>query len=239
MFVDAYDVLLLPSAASGGLSRRFDSMNVRAVISGETGCWPDPGVAPLYPWPHYDRQPHFGDLYEPRSLPPLDDNGETAASSWGAEEAATAAAMAALEMHNATTHDSEDDRGMPADVPFPYPNSGGYIARAGYMRAMISEVMDDVRSGHLDGGGTVGNADDQRWLQRHWLRHPRDVAIDTYAEIFLSLHRCCPTIISGTVGDDGDDGNAAWHYHNHSITEGARPGSLHRQLQVVSVCSLV
>lgn len=51
------------------------------------------------------------------------------------------------------------------------------------------EVMEDVREGHLKGGGTIGDADDQRWLQRHWLRHSGEVAIDVMAEIFLSLHR--------------------------------------------------
>ena len=30
--------------------------------------------------------------------------------------------------------------GLPRNVPFPYPNSGGYVARVGYMRSMIGEV---------------------------------------------------------------------------------------------------
>jgi hypothetical protein len=104
----------------------------------------------VYPWPLYEKQPHFGHLYE-------------------------------VQEKNTTIDESK--------VPFPYPNSGGYIGRAGYMRSMIVEVMDDVRKGHLVGGGTVGDADDQRWLQRHWLRHHNEVAIDVMAEIFLSLHR--------------------------------------------------
>jgi hypothetical protein len=275
MFVDAYDVLLMPSAANGGLWRRFDAMGVDAVISGETGCWPDPGVAPLYPWPHYDRQPHFGDLYEPRVLPQtprttatLMTTGPHNTSSWGVEEAAMEAAVKDLEEENrrvtaGTSKNSnvsgreEDEaepddglgRGMPREVPFPYPNSGGYIAKASYMRLMIREVMDDVRSGHIAGGGTIGNADDQRWLQRHWLRHPRNVAIDTFAEIFLSLHRCCATAIDrssyfsestsvkGTARKPKSSSAAsqdARAYHNHSITFGESPGSLRRQLKLVS-----
>jgi hypothetical protein len=240
MFVDAYDVLLMPSAANGGLRRRFEAMGVDAVISGETGCWPDPGVAPLYPWPHYDRQPHFGDLYEPRSLP--HDAGEMniTASSWGDEEAATEAAMSALEEERkyprVASHDNNEnidhEKGMPRNIPFPYPNSGGYIARAEYMHTMIGEVMDDVRSGHVDGGGTMGDADDQRWLQRHWLRHPREVAIDTYSEIFLSLHRCCPTAVGSTLSDY----ETSRSYHNKSIAIGDGPRSLGRQLKIVSSC---
>ena len=70
--------------------------------------------------------------------------------------------------------------GIPRNVPFPYPNSGGYVARVRYMRSMIQEVMDDVRAGHVVAGEDVGDADDQRWLQRHWMRHPTEVAIDVY-----------------------------------------------------------
>jgi len=148
LFVDAYDVLLLPP--SRGLVEVFDRFNASMVISGETGCWPDPGVAPAYPWALFDQQPHFGDLYEKEERKLKDDD---------------------------------------VHVPFPYPNSGGYVARVSYMRSMIQEVMRDVRLGHVGGGGTMGDADDQRWLQRQWLRHPQEVAIDVFAEIFLSLHR--------------------------------------------------
>ena len=81
MFVDAYDVLLMPSAANGGLWRRFDAMGVDAVISGETGCWPDPGVAPLYPWPHYDRQ-HAGPQKEDGAGWTLQQEITTALSWW-------------------------------------------------------------------------------------------------------------------------------------------------------------
>jgi hypothetical protein len=150
LFVDAYDVLVMPTAAAGGwaaeLQQRFARFNATVVVSGETGCWPDPAVAPALPWPHFARQPHVGSLYRPPNAT--------------ARAAAPAAADAGT---------------YPGEVPFPYPNSGGYVGRAGDLRAMARRVMDDVRRGHVAGGGTVGNADDQRWLQRHWLKHPHEV----------------------------------------------------------------
>jgi hypothetical protein len=49
----------------------------------------------------------------------------------------------------------------PGNVPFSYPNSGGYVTcyvgTLAYLRRILSEVMDDVRVGHyLGGGGSVG-----------------------------------------------------------------------------------
>jgi len=167
LFVDAYDVLVMPTASVSGwaaaLERRFESFGARALISGETGCWPDPAMAPALPWPHFDRQPQFGALYRaPNSSDVVsagtgEDNEETGSTSTSASTS------------------GKDSSSYPEEVPFPYPNSGGYVGRAGYLRTMLRAVMDDVRAGHVAGGGTIGNADDQRWLQRHWLRHPHEV----------------------------------------------------------------
>jgi len=183
--VDAYDVLVMPTAAApswaAALEQRFESFGARTIVSGETGCWPDPAIAPALPWPHFTRQPHFGALYR----------APNASHTTGAEAGHRRDAVGEGDAHEearkreesqapkASSEDPENVSSMyPGEVPFPYPNSGGYVGRAGYLRTMLRAVMDDVRAGHVAGGGTIGNADDQRWLQRHWLRNPQEVCRD-------------------------------------------------------------
>lgn len=103
------------------------------IISGETGCWPDPGVGVAYPYPYPHKQPQFGPLYT--------------ASSGGVGEC--------------IAQDDECMGGEWPELPFPYPNSGGYMGRLGYLREAMVEVMDEVRDRHVIGGESVGDADDQ------------------------------------------------------------------------------
>ena len=53
LFLDAYDVQLLPSAAD--FAARFDELasatGARLIFGGERNCAPDPGLSVIYPWP--------------------------------------------------------------------------------------------------------------------------------------------------------------------------------------------
>eukprot|EP00941_MAST-03F_sp_MAST-3F-sp1_P002206 g2206.t1 len=52
LVLDAFDVLLFPSGMGRGgieLLRRYRAFNKRIVFGAETGAWPDPGLAPMYP----------------------------------------------------------------------------------------------------------------------------------------------------------------------------------------------
>ena len=170
----------MPPAFGDGLRRRFASFGpqTKVLVSGETGCWPDPGIAPALPWPHFAQQPHFGDLYY-KSNRSDDGGGGGGGGNDGNGGAVAVSVSAAAALATGV---------LPPFVPFPYPNSGGYVGAAADVRAMLREVMNDVRAGHCAGGGTVGNADDQRWIARHWLRNPAHVSVDVFGEVFVSLH---------------------------------------------------
>ena len=69
--------------------------------------------------------------------------------------------------------------------PFPYLNSGLFFGRLETVRRMLSEVTEDMQQ-NFDGSSDV--YDDQRLLQRWFLRNDGIATVDSMGLLFLSLH---------------------------------------------------
>jgi hypothetical protein len=74
----------------------------------------------------------------------------------------------------------------PVKQPMKYLNSGTYMGSAGDIKKMTKQVIDDITA-HLP-NAEVAAVNDQRWYWRHWLLHPEQIALDTKASMFHTLH---------------------------------------------------
>ena len=136
------------------------------VIGGDTDCSPDSSVRLLLPTPEQLAE-------EVSQIVP------------GPE--AVAAAEVEVDGSTAGTADSAPHE-RPISVAFPFLNSGTIMGRAGDMKEVLEEVLQDAAPYYEGRGMHIRDAADQRLMTRYWLAHPGRLQVDMMGELFHTLH---------------------------------------------------